>query len=286
MQQLLQDFSNGTDTLQKHQSWWSCCLEDCSTRCHLQWWRKWKSAGSFASWCNSLVSWSWDSWWSDDPGVQGGANMYLGPRPSWQIWALWDSSSPPKEFHRSPHVLTLCKWQSECLCRRQDHWPEEQNPHHIIREGWAKMRSRRWFRKQRSTRVRMRSTGKRFESKYNMQNTIKDEKIPGNLNSADIRRMKIQFSGQIKTSSPRVMSLTINWRSWRVLTTPSLAARIKVELVELLHHMELMMMRCLQAVVMLDLRLRKLIRVSSNKFLSNSMLEKKFQVIVQWLVVG
>jgi hypothetical protein len=32
--------------------------------------------------------------------------------------------------------------------------------------------------------------------------------------------------------------------------------------------------------------LRKLIRVSSNKFLSNSMLEKKFQVIVQWLVVG
>jgi hypothetical protein len=54
-----------------------------------------------------------------------------------------------------------------------------------------------------------------------------------------------------------------------------------VELVELLHHMELMMMRCLQAVVMLDLRLRKLIRVSSNKFLSNSMLEKKFQVIVQ-----
>ncbi len=184
VQQLLQDFSNGTDTLQKHQSWWSCCLEDCSTRCHLQWWRKWKSAGSFASWCNSLVSWSWDSWWNDDPGVQGGANMYLGPRPSWQIWALWDSSSPPKEFHRSLHVFTLCKWHSECLCRRQDHWPEEQNPHHIIREGWAKMRSRRWFRKQRSTRARMRSTGKIFESNnalenyaYNMQNTIKDEKF-------------------------------------------------------------------------------------------------------------
>jgi hypothetical protein len=79
------------------------------------------------------------------------------------------------------------------------------------------MRSRRWFRKQRSTTARMRSTGKRFESKnalenyaYNMQNTIKDEKIPGNLNSADIRRMKMQFSGQIKTSWPRVMSLTIN----------------------------------------------------------------------------
>jgi hypothetical protein len=32
--------------------------------------------------------------------------------------------------------------------------------------------------------------------------------------------------------------------------------------------------------------LRKLIRVSSNVFLSNSMLEKKFQVIVWWLVVG
>jgi hypothetical protein len=32
--------------------------------------------------------------------------------------------------------------------------------------------------------------------------------------------------------------------------------------------------------------LRKLIRVSSNVFLSNSMLEKKFQVIVQWLVAG
>jgi len=53
------------------------------------------------------------------------------------------------------------------------------------------------------------------------------------------------------------------------------------ELVELLHHMDLMLMRCLQAVVMLDLRLRKLIRVSSNVFLSNSMLEKKFQVIVR-----
>ncbi len=142
---------------------------------------------------------------------------------------------PPKEFHRSLHVLTLCKWHSECLCRRQDHWPEQQNHRHIIRQGWAKMRSRRWFRKQRSTTARMRSTGKRFESKnalenyaYNMQNTIKDEKIPGNLNSADIRRMKMQFSGQIKTSWPRVMSLTINWRSWRVLTTPSLPACIKV----------------------------------------------------------
>jgi hypothetical protein len=118
VQQLLQDFSSGMDTLQKHQSWWSCCLQDCSTSCHLQWWRKWKSAGSFASWCHSPVSWSWDSWWSGDPGVQGGANMYLGPKPSCQIWALWDSSSPPQEFHRSLCVLTLCKWFSECLCRR------------------------------------------------------------------------------------------------------------------------------------------------------------------------
>lgn len=74
--------------------------------------------------------------------------------------------------------------------------------------------------------------------------------------------------------------MTINFRSWRVLTTPSLATCIKVELLELLHHMELIMMRCLQEVVMLDLRLRKLIRVSSNVFLSNSMLKKKFQVIV------
>jgi hypothetical protein len=42
----------------------------------------------------------------------------LGPKPSCQIWALWDSSSPPQEFHRSLCVLTLCKWFSECLCRR------------------------------------------------------------------------------------------------------------------------------------------------------------------------
>ncbi len=62
---------------------------------------------------------------------------------------------------------------------------------------------------------------------------------------------------------------------------PIIARMYQGELVELLHHMELMMMRCLQAVVMLDLRLRKLIRVSSNVFLSNSMLEKKFQVIVR-----
>jgi hypothetical protein len=64
----------------------------------------------------------------------------------------------------------------------------------------------------------MRSTGERFEFKnalenyaYNMQKRMK---IPGNLNSADIRRLKmqlrLQFSGQIKTSWPRVMSLMIN----------------------------------------------------------------------------
>jgi len=42
---------------------------------------------------------------------------------------------PPRSSIDHRMFLTLCKWQSECLCRRQDHWPEEQNPHHIIREG-------------------------------------------------------------------------------------------------------------------------------------------------------